>query len=219
MSFVNNPGDREEIKLETLFLVPTERERECLPEHTLPAGTAMATCGFGPILSAAQTGQLLRTHQPSRVVLLGIAGTYTAELEIGSAYLFERVACFGIGAGQGGDYEPASQLGWATTPTDVTPAGVFQLDAPSPFNLLTVCSAAANGQEVAQRQEHHPGYHAEDMEGFAVATACHLARVPLTIIRGISNRAGDRERDRWAIDPALQAAWELANMHLGNDLE
>ena len=44
---------------------------------------------------------------------------------------------------------------------------------------------------------------AEDMEGFAVATACRLANVPLSIIRGISNVAGDRDHRRWEIDLAI----------------
>jgi nucleoside phosphorylase len=48
------------------------------------------------------------------------------------------------------------------------------------------------------------------MEGFGVALACHAAGIPLAIVRGISNRAGDRRVSSWAISPALQAAAELA---------
>ena len=48
------------------------------------------------------------------------------------------------------------------------------------------------------------------MEGFAVALACALARVPCAIVRGISNVAGDREAGRWRIPAALAAARALA---------
>jgi futalosine hydrolase len=55
-----------------------------------------------------------------------------------------------------------------------------------------------------------PAAVAEDMEGFAVALACRLAGVPLTIIRGISNTAGDRDHARWRVPEALAAAAALS---------
>jgi futalosine hydrolase len=51
---------------------------------------------------------------------------------------------------------------------------------------------------------------AEDMEGFGVALACRLLGVPLAIVRGISNEAGDREHARWQVPAALAAAADLA---------
>jgi nucleoside phosphorylase len=48
------------------------------------------------------------------------------------------------------------------------------------------------------------------MEGFAVALACALFRVPLGIVRGLSNVVGDRDPARWRIPAALAAARELA---------
>jgi futalosine hydrolase len=48
------------------------------------------------------------------------------------------------------------------------------------------------------------------MEGFAVATACAMAGVPVRIVRGISNRVGDREPEHWNIPLALSAARRLA---------
>jgi futalosine hydrolase len=51
---------------------------------------------------------------------------------------------------------------------------------------------------------------AEDMEGFAVAMACRLRGVPLDIVRGISNTAGDRDASRWQVAAALEAAGRLA---------
>jgi futalosine hydrolase len=44
------------------------------------------------------------------------------------------------------------------------------------------------------------------MEGFGVALACALARVPLAIVRGISNAAGERDRKCWRIHEAMSAA-------------
>jgi futalosine hydrolase len=47
------------------------------------------------------------------------------------------------------------------------------------------------------------------MEGFGVAVACRLANVPLTIVRGISNRAGDRDHSKWNIAGSLDQAMHL----------
>ena len=57
--------------------------------------------------------------------------------------------------------------------------------------------------------ERFPGAAAEDMEGFGVALACALHGVPLSIVRGISNAAGQRAPAHWRISPALAAARTL----------
>ena len=44
------------------------------------------------------------------------------------------------------------------------------------------------------------------METFGAALAARLAGVPLHAVRGISNVAGDRDKDRWLVEPALMAA-------------
>jgi futalosine hydrolase len=72
--------------------------------------------------------------------------------------------------------------------------------------LLTTCAAAAEEAQVEARLERFPAARAEDMEGFGVACACRLAAVPLRIVRGISNRVGDRDAEHWKLAPALASA-------------
>ena len=55
---------------------------------------------------------------------------------------------------------------------------------------------------------------AEDMEAFGVALACHARQTPLTVVRGISNLAGDGDVAGWRIDEALTAARALALQEL-----
>ncbi|NDC63000.1 MAG: hypothetical protein EBZ59_03230 [Planctomycetia bacterium] len=76
--------------------------------------------------------------------------------------------------------------------------------------LLTVCAAAAAAEDVRLRKRAFPDAMAEDMEGFAVALACRLRGVPVGIVRGISNTAGDRDTARWQVGAALDAAGTLA---------
>jgi futalosine hydrolase len=81
--------------------------------------------------------------------------------------------------------------------------------------MLSACSAAAGADDVRSRLRLHPDAVAEDMEGFAVAAACRLAGVPLDVVRGISNTAGDRDTARWQVEAACRAAADLAAVLLG----
>jgi futalosine hydrolase len=82
-------------------------------------------------------------------------------------------------------------------------------DLPRERLLLTVTAAAAGPDDVHLRKAIFPEASAEEMEGFAVALACRLAGVPCTIIRGISNTAGDRDKAHWQIEAPLAAAADL----------
>lgn len=218
-----------------LVLVPTEFElRKLQPLIAEPIATAngiIATCGFGPIVSGIKTTQLLTRHNPTKVVLVGIAGAIGPRFSIGTAASFSQVACYGIGAGSGSEFQTASELGWnhwnEATATQES-QDILQLHSdPASFRswhsdstagsgdasdssideplLLTVCAASANSTDVADRLEKFPQAAAEDMEAYSVAVACRMANVPLTVIRGISNIAGDRNKAHWDVDAALKA--------------
>lgn len=211
----------------TLILTPTRLElgtlEPILASPVARAGGRLELCGFGPVAAAARTMQLIATHKPQRVILVGIAGSLRAELAVGGARSFWRVACDGIGAGTGANHKPAAEIGWkhwqpASTVAGESQAGIGDVMPLVPSlthtpelsrELLTVCAASANESDAAMRTKRYPDADAEDMEGFAVAVACFFGGVPLEIIRGISNRAGDRDQRNWDIDAALQAAGRL----------
>lgn len=206
-----------------LILVPTHLERQQLPlDGDRFSQSRVEVCGVGAVVAGVRTARLLSQHNPDSVLLLGIAGAIDPALAIGSAYEFHSVACYGMGVGSGADYSTLAELGWqdwlnpAVGPEgpldevlELTGAHWDQSTAPA-RQLLTVMAASAGPREVAYCREKFPAAVAEDMEGYAVAAACHLARVTLRIIRGISNLAGDRQHERWRVAQALRAAAELA---------
>jgi futalosine hydrolase len=203
-----------------LVLVPTAGELRALTP-AIGDRARVELCGFGPVAAAARTAALLAEQAPARVLLVGIAGRFGDRLALGSAHVFGEVACFGIGAGTGAAFVPAAALGWPQWPGDppsaeaaigdVIACGPMPATAPRAAGLLlTACAASADAADVADRRRLFPAAVAEDMEGFGVALACRLAGVPLTVVRGISNDAGDRDKGRWRIDAALEAAAALA---------
>jgi futalosine hydrolase len=192
-----------------LILVPTSLElRRLEGPDPFPEGSVLALCGFGPVSAAARTAQCLAELRPRRALLVGIAGSLDAKrAPLRSVNAFARVRLDGVGAGQGAAFQPPSRLGlpqWDGGPG--APVGETLELAGGGGELLTVCSASATPGEAALRRERHPEALAEDMEGFGVALACHLAGVPLTVVRGISNLAGQREKGGWCVDEALEAA-------------
>ncbi len=201
---------------ERLVLVPTPGELARV-RGSLVAATSvrLELCGFGPIASAARTASLIALHRPARVFLVGIAGAVGDRLAVGQASEFDSVSCHGIGAGGGSVFQSASELGWKQWSPETGDAIGDRLTlapaaaAETAWDLVTVCSASASEADVQGYLQRFPAAVAEDMEGFAVAMACRMHGIPLTIVRGISNIAGDRDKSRWRIAAALDAASEL----------
>ncbi|MEO2028823.1 MAG: futalosine hydrolase [Fuerstiella sp.] len=208
----------------TLILAPTPFEltilRGALESKIDLSSVALECCGFGVIAAAARAAQFLSLDSPERIVLTGIAGTFNNRLQIGHAYWFSEVAAFGIGAGSGPQFLTAGEMDW---PHWDAPAGsaedrigdVIQLTTgssprePNAGMLLTVCAASAQQSDVDLRLAKFPAAAAEDMEGFSAALAGRICDVPVEIVRGISNNAGDRNKENWQIREALAAAAEL----------
>jgi futalosine hydrolase len=206
-----------------LVLVPTALELARLQDlGGLGPGALVTPCGFGAIAAAARTAELIARLTPARVILVGIAGAFDVLRDPpGSALEFGAVAVTGVGVGYGKDHLPPPALGFPQWPASDHPAhpAVFDRlelawDARARGNvgplLLTCCAASASPEEARERSRRFPEARAEDMEGFAVALACSVAGVPLTVVRGISNAVGDRVSEHWTIPRALASARELA---------
>ncbi|MDX6592405.1 MAG: futalosine hydrolase [Gaiellales bacterium] len=179
-----------------LVLVPTEHERSLLPP-----GADAEVCGFGLAAAGAGAAHAIALHRPDRVVLVGAAGTLRPDtVPVGAAVVGSAVRCDGIGVGSGPGRLSAAQLGWAASDE-------FALDGDQGV-ILSVAAASADPAEAKERAERHEDAVLEEMEGYAVAVAATLAGVPLTIIRGVSNIAGDRDAGSWRLKEALQAAHE-----------
>lgn len=216
-----------------LILVPTQRELEAVRDELKVDSSALQRIGFGPISSAVRTAALIARYQPSRVLLVGIAGAFDTETHpIGSAHRFDHVRCDGIGAGTGSDFRSASELGWMQFAADELDAestsmpaasdGIALVSTYTPSvrcagSLLSVCAASASADDRESRRQRFPDVVAEDMEGFSVAMACLFAVVPLQIVRGISNQVGDRDPSHWRIDAALSSAAKMASELLSHE--
>ena len=190
-----------------LIVVPTKGELDSLRLGELQAShrADVALCGFGPVASACRTMRSLCAGNYSQVLLCGLAGTYTDEFHIGEAVTFRSVTLDGVGVIEGGRPRSGYDLGFDRSLPNTFDGLVSLPGVRCAERCLTVCLCSASTDEARQRMADYPGAAAEDMEGYGVAMACHLQSVPLTILRGISNTAGDRDKARWKIGDALDA--------------
>lgn len=198
-----------------LLLVPTALELARLDDHGgfPPELARVELCGFGPIAAAARTSALIAALRPKNVILIGIAGAYDIDANPnGSALSFGSVAIDGIGAGEGDDFLGPRKLGFPQWPGSPETTGAVHEElglAGDGPQLLTTPSASGSARESARRTKRFPSAVAEDMEGFAVALACAMAKTNLHIIRGISNEVGLRNPAEWRIPAALGEARRL----------
>src|SRR5262245_4247145 len=185
-----------------LILVATPLELGLLAElGGFPGFRTPQVCGFGPVSAAARTAALLAEHGPGSLCLIGLAGGFGPD-GLGSARVFDRIHLDGVGVGTGRDFVPASRIGFAQSEGggEERIAETLELEpahGTDPAELLTVCAASASPAEAEARRVRYPRALAEDMESFGVALACRLRATRLLVVRGLSNRAGERDPSRW----------------------
>ena len=203
------------MSLKWLLLIPTELERKQLQLHS-SREICVELCGFGLVVAAANASRLIARYRPQRVMLCGIAGGLSKDVKQGSAYQFSRVGLYGVGVGRGTDHVSAQDIGWKQWEGDNVeigselPISSSDQEHLAPRELLvSCCAASANSSEADMVLGMFPKAKAEDMEGFAVASASKLAGLPCHIVRGISNFAGDRNHANWKIAEAMDSASKL----------
>ena len=198
-----------------LILVPTEFEKRFVGDFDRDS-SEVRVCGFGPVTSGIVTARLIAELNPKKVLLIGIAGGYSDKIELGTAIEFSEVWIDGVGCGAQEHFQSAGAMGWKQyVDGDLEIGDCLALDeghvsdSGEGFSLLTVCSASADLTTVEQRLRRFPGVVAEDMESFSVAAACKIAGKSLRVVRGISNRAGDRDKSNWCIEEAMDSVGQL----------
>lgn len=216
-------------RVDPLVLVPSDAERRRL---SLP-GTAPCLGGVGPIEAALTASGLLAERRPSAVWLVGLAGSRDPErAPLGAVVVGREVHNEAVGAGVGENFVPLSAMGLERDAPDpvilalpdrdtLAAASVALAAATGGGGVLTVgalgtvASASASLDEAAAWSRRHPDVLVEEMEGWAVALVCQRAGVPLTVVRVVSNRAGDRDVKSWDWDGAAAALGAVLPVLLG----
>ncbi|MFT7462675.1 MAG: futalosine hydrolase [Pseudohongiellaceae bacterium] len=209
-----------------LVLVPSHIEARVLSRALGPGGR-LEICGIGPVSAALRCASLLRDLGPVPCLLLGVAGTRDPVLApVGSVVRATALRNEAVGAGEGEGFIPLGEMGLdepglAPDLIEVLPASKMVPkaveEALPPEDLPELLSghmgmvATSSGTlELARaRQRRYPDVLVEDLESHAVAQVALDAGAPLTVIRAVSNVAGDRDKTRWDLRGSLYALADL----------
>lgn len=202
-----------------LGVAPRERDaRAWLAATRSRTAVSVAWCGFG-LASAGAGAAAILGRGTENACLVGFSGTLRPEmLPVGSAVVASHVECHGLGlppvhglpptaAGSQLDVELAADPSMAEPGPPTIPA---QLRAAlrvgdSEGGILSVAIPSVSPGEASERAAAHPGCLVEEMEAFAVLHAATALGRSVSIIRGVSNVAGERDKASWRIDAAVAA--------------
>ena len=187
-----------------IVCVATELERALLPAHV-----PVLCTGAGAVNAACALTRFLEREGARRVIVCGIGGAYPdTNLPVGSA-IWASSECYGdLGAASLDGFLDMQALGFpliagAQPVYNTLPLQVFPPEGAVPFVTVNTCSGEDRAAiEIAKRT----GGMVENMEGAAIAHVARLYGVPCGEVRGISNRAGNRDRAAWRAKEAAAAA-------------
>lgn len=197
-----------------LVVTAVDAERDAVLQGLRQAPSIdVISAGVGPAAAAASTAAALAAADYRLVISAGIGGGFFGQAPIGSIVLANNIVAADLGAETGDGFASLDELGFgsARIAADadwsrcflgrLAAAGLSVKLAP----VITVSTVTGTAATAAARAAFVPGAAAEGMEGYGVATAAMLQRIPVVEIRAISNPVGPRDRGAWRIKEALQA--------------
>ena len=181
--------------------------------------------GLGKINAAAAAAAILSRYSVARLWMWGSAGAYDlVGVEISDVALASEEILGDEGVATVSTWQPLDAIGIPLIDSKVKP--FFNRMEVDPLELKRTIQLLSEWQRVPPVSRIHVGpfvtvsavsgspararllfnrYRAlcENMEGGAVAQVCLRYGVPFLEIRGLSNRAGDRNKKRWQLSKAL----------------
>jgi futalosine hydrolase len=193
-------------------------------ESTLLQSVNLLVTGIGAVNTAhALTQRFMTQPAPSLVIQTGVAGAFVpANVAVGSVVLADTEIYGDLGVLTPAGWRPLEEIGiplLAARGSHEARFNYFPLDASL---VQRACAAAGSmiartgkfltvsqvtgvrtvGDELYARF----GALCESMEGAAAAHVCAMHDVPFLEVRGISNLVEDRDRSKWKLKEAAEAA-------------
>ena len=158
--------------------------------------------GIGKVASAVATTILIDHFKPDCVINTGSAGGFDQRLEVGDVAIASElrhhdvdVTAFGYEFGQ----VPQMPAAYMSHPELINVAQSSIADLAQCKSLVgLVCtgdSFMCDPERIEQTRAQFPSMLAVEMEGAAIAQACHLLNTPFVVIRSLSDIAGKESPD------------------------
>ena len=170
------------------------------------------TTGLGPVTAAIITANILNSKTYDLVINTGIAGGF--DLEIGTIVLAKNIVYADLGVQTLQGFIPLEKLGFKAANikikdnliekfkqillTDNMLKNKIQIGT-----IATVATITGTKNRVLNLKKRLRNLKAEAMEGFGVALAAKIKKIPIIELRSVSNKVGIRDKSKWKIQEAL----------------
>ncbi len=161
--------------------------------------------GLGMTATAFYLGKFLNNGYDCSINI-GLAGSFSADLEIGAVVNVVQDCFSELGAEDGDLFIPVAEMNLATENQETNLSRIKNtvLENIPKVSGITVNTVHGNETSIdAAFGRFHPNV--ESMEGAAFLLACRLENIPCTQIRAISNLVEKRNRAAWKIPLAIEA--------------
>ncbi len=206
------------------ILIVSATEAECMPtlqkmaasravSSRLFAGT-LQECpievligGIGVVAIAFHLTQALMQRSYSRVISIGIAGSYTDDIPVGEIVQIVEDCFADLGIDDNGKFLNLYDAG-LTNVNDNFSGGFITNPSPTLSShplarAITVQTASGNQQRIDElANRYHP--QVETMENAAFFYVCRMMNVPFASFRSISNKVEPRNRKSWQVTEAIE---------------
>jgi len=174
---------------------------------------AYCVTGVGIIATTFQLYKTILAVKPDLVIQIGLAGSFSPLYSIGKAVAVKNEIVAEMGVFEKEGYKDIFDLGLENR--DNFPYKNAQLINEDEYMLNSTgldCVSAITVNEISTSKEkvdlYSNHYHAsiETMEGAALHYVCLQNDIRFIQIRGISNYIGERDKSKWEIKKAMDAA-------------
>lgn len=188
------------------ILVVAATREEISPSLTFleQKNIAYLISGVGMLPAAYSLGHALAQNPVDLVIQVGIGGILDPLARLGEVYQITREEIFDWGAEDKDSFLPIESLGFANnTLSQRLPAGVM-LPEVKKARGITVNKVHGSAASIQQLRERFGIGLVESMEGAAAFYAAEQQKIAVLQYRAISNYIEPRNRQAWAIGPAVK---------------
>ena len=188
--------------------VATSLEALGLPssERLAELGVSVVETGVGPVNAALGLAGHLAGRKVDLVVSLGVGGAYPGSgLAVGDVVCAASEYYGDLGARSPKGFLDMESLGFPVVAGHYNRLPLDQFPAVRRVAFVTRSTCTGTDAEAREIEARTQGA-VESMEGAAVVHAAIAHSIPVAEIRGISNEAGDRDRSKWRLQEAAEAA-------------
>lgn len=190
--------------MKTLFVAATQPEIDPSLAKLKQEGFDILITGVGMVATAYHLGKALQGSRYDLLVNVGIAGSFSSSLSLGTVVHVVKDQFIEFGAEDHDIFLSSEQLGFGQSAFENTAT----LDLPSlrklpQVNGVTVNTVHGNSESIATLKNKLPDITIESMEGAAVFYAAQQMNIPVVQVRAISNYVEPRDRNNWKIGLAI----------------